>query len=664
MIHPLRSGFVDKSLFRKVLILAGLLLLMALSACSLAEDVTPPPDFVPTQPATVEPVSLSLPAGAPNLAHGATIYAEKCAPCHGVSGRGDGTQASNLPVAPPAVGLSDLSRSATPVDWFRIVRDGQLDQGMPGFSGSLDSSQLWNVVAYTLSISATGQQIQSGQTIYQQNCQTCHGKTGAGKPAIAKSNLLADPAYQAQHSLQDFYQVLSQGVGSEMPAFGYLNNDQRWAVLAYVRTLGLLPGPETPAVASAAGVPTQTARPASMPTGSVALAAQPTSVTTVVGTPAPQGTPAVVTGQAAILGKVVNSSSGQLPSGLIAALQSTDGTKLTEIASGSVQSDGSYSFQNVDIVAGRSYLVSVQYGQQTFNSDLIHASDLQPGGQVSTVVTIYDSSSDASVLTADRLHVILDFSNPGIMQVVELFIISNPSNKVVASGQPGQPVLNFTLPAGASNLQFQDGDLGGRYVQTADGFGDTQSVLPGSASHQVLFAYDLPYQNKADLKLTVNLPVQSAMVMVPAGRVQVSSPQLVDTGQRLTQGMNLELYASGNLDAGSALYLNISNNSGSGLLEGGSASLIFALIIFLLAILVGVTLIIRQRNNRAILETAVTLPSSPGSRSDDTMDSLMDGIIALDDLYQGGELPEEAYLKRRKELKDRLRALSAAEKKP
>ena len=651
-------------MIKKLPILPGLLLLLALTACSLAEDVTPPPDFVPTQPATVEPVNMSLPASAPNLAHGATIYAEKCAPCHGVSGRGDGTQASNLPVAPPALGLSDLDRSAIPVDWFRIVRDGQLDQGMPGFNGSLDNSQIWNVVSYTLSLSAIGQQIQSGQTIYQQNCQTCHGKTGAGKPTISKSNMLADPAYQAQHSLQDFYQAISQGFGSEMPSFANLSADQRWAVLAYVRTLGLLPAPETPALASATGVPTQEARPATMPTGSVALAAQPTSATTAVATPVSRGTPVVVSGQAAILGKVVNFSSGQLPSGLIAALQSTDGTNQTEIASSLLQSDGSYSFQNVDIVAGRTYLVSVQYGRQTFNSDLIHASDLQPGGQVNTVVTIYDTSSDTSVLSADRLHVILDFSNPGVMRVVELYIISNPSNKVVASGQAGRPVLDFPLPVGASNLQFQDGDLGGRYVQTADGFGDTQGVLPGSASHQVLFAYDLPYQNKADLKLMVNLPVESAMVMVPAGRVKVDSSQLVDTGQRLTQGMNLELYASSNLAAGSALYLSISNITGSDLLEGGSASLVFALIIFLLAILIGVTLIIRQRNNRAVLETAAPLQAGSGSRSGDTMDSLMDGIIALDDLYQCGELPEEAYLKRRKELKDRLRALSTAGKKP
>ncbi|MDR3577543.1 MAG: c-type cytochrome [Anaerolineaceae bacterium] len=661
---------MSKFLFR-IFVLPGLLLLMALSACSLAEDVTPPPGFVPTQSSTSEPVSLMLPSALPDLSYGATIYAEKCAACHGISGRGDGADAANLPVAPPAIGLADLSRAAKPVDWFKVVQNGQIDQGMPGFSGSLDSGQIWNVVSYTLSLSATQQQIQSGQTVYQQACQICHGITGAGSVAKAKINPLSDPAYQAQHSLQEFYQTLNRGVGADMPAYASLSEDQRWAVLAYVRTLAIKPNNDS-AVAAAGGVSTQTP---------VAVGLATTPSTAVVGTlltqPATAGsqstplaitplaiTPLAITGQAAILGKVVNSSSGQIPAGLKVTLQNTDGTKQTEIASGSVQSDGSYSFPNVPIVTGWTYLVSVKYNNQAFNSDLIRASDLQPGGQVTTVVNIYDSSTDASILSADRLHVILDFSNPGIMQVVELFIISNPTNRVIVPSQPGQPVLKFTLPAGASNLQFQDGVLGDRFVQTSDGFGDTQSVLPGSASHQVLFAYELPYQDGAALKLLVNLPVQTAMVMVPAGRIKVDSSQLVDTGQRSTQGVSLELYASGSLASGSSLFMTISNSTGGGLLGGGSTSLIIAVIIFLLAVLTGVALILRQRNNRSVLEAAVPSESNSGSRSDDTMDSLMDGIIALDDMYQDGELPEEAYLKRRKELKGRLRILSESQKKP
>ena len=41
----------------------------------------------------------------------------------------------------------------------------------------------------------------------------------------------------------------------------------------------------------------------------------------------------------------------------------------------------------------------------------------------------------------------------------------------------------------------------------------------------------------------------------------------------------------------------------------------------------------------------------------DDPEALMDAIIALDDLYQAGELPEEAYRKRRGVLKEGLREM-------
>ena len=44
------------------------------------------------------------------------------------------------------------------------------------------------------------------------------------------------------------------------------------------------------------------------------------------------------------------------------------------------------------------------------------------------------------------------------------------------------------------------------------------------------------------------------------------------------------------------------------------------------------------------------------SESEDS-DDLMDAIITLDDLYQAGDIPEDAYLERRAALKEKLRKL-------
>ena len=84
---------------RIIILLVALAFTSSLAACvSLASDITPPPGYVPPQPQpTAAPVYPMVP---PDPQAGAPIYAEKCAPCHGESGLGDGSQAGALSVSP------------------------------------------------------------------------------------------------------------------------------------------------------------------------------------------------------------------------------------------------------------------------------------------------------------------------------------------------------------------------------------------------------------------------------------------------------------------------------------------------------------------------------------------------------------------------------------
>ena len=54
-------------------------------------------------------------------------------------------------------------------------------------------------------------------------------------------------------------------------------------------------------------------------------------------------------------------------------------------------------------------------------------------------------------------------------------------------------------------------------------------------------------------------------------------------------------------------------------------------------------------------ETGEDVRSMPAL--DETADDLMDAIITLDDLYQAGEISEDAYLERRAALKERLQGV-------
>ena len=135
----------------KYLRILSLCCLLFLAGCSfsLAGDITPPPDYQPPAAAPTQTEgSLEgvYPLVAPSPDQGAPIFAEKCAPCHGDKGRGDGPRAAQLNNPVSAIGSPEVARSSTPVDWFVVVRDGRMDRFMPGFT-SLSDRQRWDVLA-------------------------------------------------------------------------------------------------------------------------------------------------------------------------------------------------------------------------------------------------------------------------------------------------------------------------------------------------------------------------------------------------------------------------------------------------------------------------------------------------------------------------------------
>src|SRR5262245_55245959 len=145
-----------KSRVAIIIVLASLL-----SACNftLAEDVTPPPNYVsPTPAPTLGPL---FPAQAPNPADGAAIFTEKCAPCHGTTGLGDGPQGIQLGVTVPAFGLPEVARPASPSQWFTTVTRGNIERFMPPFA-SLNDQQRWDVVSYIMTLHTSAEEMAKG----------------------------------------------------------------------------------------------------------------------------------------------------------------------------------------------------------------------------------------------------------------------------------------------------------------------------------------------------------------------------------------------------------------------------------------------------------------------------------------------------------------------
>jgi len=604
-----------------------LMIWAGLSGCtvSLAADVTPPPNaqsFV-AQPASATSEVL-YPTVPPDPQRGAQIYAEKCAACHGERGMGDGPQASQLTVPVPPLGDLSLAQGARPVEWFQIVTNGNIERFMPPFR-SLDERQRWDVVAYALSLSLSQDLLAQGAEIYQQKCQNWHGTEGQG--SAQAPGWRDDTSRLASLSLVEMTGIIRLGKGN-MPAYaGELTESQILALAAYSRSLSF----ETSALVQSPTLSQIAPGTAEQAEGEQVQAASELRLP--------------------IRGEVVNGSGGQLPPGLTAELAGYDGMVQVFAAETEVAADGTYTFPDVEIVPGRAFIVSVNYQGFTFNSDVFHNLGEPLSSPIELPVTVYDTTTDLSALRVDRLHVFFDFTNPDVIQVAELFLLNNTGSKVISGNAPGQPVVEFELPAGASNLQFQSGAAGGRFVMTEKGFADTQPILPGAGS-QILFAYDLPLSRRTTVRIPINLPVDAAIVMIPQGTMTLQSSQLQPMGQRQIQGVTLDLFSTTDLQAGSTLEMTLSGRMSSpiNLQTGQTGALIAGALALVLVAVGGVFWYLRQQKSTTPVDEQPPVET-------ESREALMDAIIALDDLYKSGQLSEEVYQQRRAELKDRLRAL-------
>ncbi|HZU86427.1 MAG TPA: hypothetical protein VFF78_03015, partial [Anaerolineaceae bacterium] len=270
-----------------------------------------------------------------------------------------------------------------------------------------------------------------------------------------------------------------------------------------------------------------------------------------------------------------------------------------------------------------------------------------PGDVVSLSFTLYEAAKDSSVLRASRLHVILEPYSAGKLRISLWYVIDNPTGQVVVS-DAGQPVIVFSVPQGSTDLSFPETMDTSTLLATADGFGDLTSVQPGSA-YQMFYMVEMSYQDQDEFVLPLHLPVDQAIIMLPANSLEISGEGLIDNGQRtMTDGTNLQVYTTAALADGSAVRFTFGGPPQvSTALIGGVA---FGVV---LAAVGGWWLISGRKRQRQVGDEAPLAGEEPAQE----MDELLDSIVTLDELFQAGEIGEAAYQQRRAELKERVRLL-------
>jgi hypothetical protein len=402
-------------------------------------------------------------------------------------------------------------------------------------------------------------------------------------------------------------------------------------LLALVLAGCSLAGDVTPPPALATAQAAETLPP--VPTETLASTAVPSTLVTGPASPAEPGT---------IRGVVTNGTpGGSITGGIEVRLSGFDEEQETYQQSTTTADDGTYVFTGVPVVADRVYGVTVAYESVLYFSDGTHLTENEAPPDLP--VTVYETTTDTAALSIERLHVLFDFSVADQVQVIELWVISNSGDRtVVAETESG--IIQVSLPEGASDLAFEDGSSDDRYVQTTDGFGDTEPVIPGKGTSQFIFSYWLAYDGSLTFSRPSDHPIDAVVVLLPQNGVTAQGAGLQDLGAQEMSGQAVRTYEGGAIPAGQALEIELSGDpegeAASGDTGGSTSTMVGLAVLGVLLIVIGLWWF---------------RPRVRPARTADTTEALINAIASLDDALAAGRINAAEHRKQREALKRRLR---------
>jgi len=583
------------------LIVLSAALMLWLTACSLAGDITPPPGagsaaphptLAPTTNAPEQPTAVVVSAIVPSAAEGGLIFAEHCAACHGPTGQGDGERSAQLMTqrTEPLPNFSEptLARQRTPAQWLQVVTEGRLDKLMPPWAQSLSENQRRQVVAFLYTLSTPPTQIEAGQKVYVAQCAACHGDSGE---TVTQASF-ADVVMMTERSPQQLFDALQNSAITEH-SFAALSETERWAVTAYLQTF------------------------------SYEYAAPGAPLPEKIGT---------------IVGSVVNGTGGaSVPAGIeinAHGFETTaDGFNVIATLTTTTDAAGQFKFENVPYKAGRKFLTTTSYQAVTYGSTV---SVFENGATLALPLQIFDTTPDTTALRVEQLHVILEFLGDHV-RVGQLYLLSNLGDKTITS-----PTLEFDLPAGATEAAVQGETEGEGYTRTANGLALKTPIYPGQSDTQFLFSFRLPYPGQLAFTQPMRYPIAEVNLLLSEPQLTVNGAGWVARGLQNIQGSQFQGFSRQSLAAGEALTFEVAGGSAANsfFTVGSAPELALGLgTLALVAVGIGAWWARRPRS----------APAETPSKND-----LLTTIAKLDDDFALGQLAERDYQQRRQVLKEQL----------
>lgn len=293
--------------------------------------------------------------------------------------------------------------------------------------------------------------------------------------------------------------------------------------------------------------------------------------------------------------------------------------------------------------AQRTYALQVKYKGGEYDSPSIA---FKAGETIKRLtMRVFEPTSDPNVLRVNVHHIIVE-AGEGMVQVAELLVFANMSDRTYIGGAPRadgkRETLRITLPAGAGNVQYMDGLMECCVFVTDAGLVDTMDVEPGM--REISYAYTLP-SGRGSLALSRRLDYPAERVEVfGSAAFALTVPALERQDDVKTDQGTYARFSSAGLAAGTDVRLAL---SGLPVPRSGTRRIAIAAFAGIVAAALAYPLLRRRRT---------TGPSATGQ----SREELIAAVAALDDRFDAGEIPEQEYRDRRGRYMEKLRRMAAA----
>lgn len=448
------------------------------------------------------PTHAQSPDTKPEVSGGQSLWAENCAPCHGPAGAGDGETAASIPNGVPSLLDPEVYRASTPAEHFDIIKNGRIENLMPPWGNRFDDEQIWDLTAYVWSLHTTADSLTTGAEIYAENCVACHGEGGVGDGVQASANInnLADLQVVSQQSLADWQSGFA--ATPDHAGLGALSDEELWLALDHVRTFSF-------AVPQLNGI---------------------------------------------LSGQIINGTADQPQGDLEVTLFTFSGDAAMEERTTQADSEGNYSFENLSTDPNVLYVVEGRFADVSYLSP---PSPFSADNNEQTLdLTVFETTTSDEDISLFRLNHLISFT-PETVSVIQLFMLGNNSDKTYI-GQ-GNSTFDFDLPAGATNVSFQN-DFSNRFVEREDGgYTTNEPIFPGEEGLVIAAVYELPYEGD-NLDVAIPIPTEAASVsllMESQSEIELVSPQLEFIERREMQNSEFITYGTEDLAADDLLTFEI-----------------------------------------------------------------------------------------------------------